>query len=750
MSIFRTLFLIVVFTMINLSLNGQTNPNIQEEVRMHLNNSTLITGETLLFSADIVSAQTNKFSNLSAILYVEIINEKYEPIWQAKVSVREGKGFGDFFIPSLIRTGSYQLIAYTRWMRNFNQYYHHPLKIINPFEAYNSIPESEKLNITFYPEGGSLVRGVENTIVVSLKDYQEKGVEFKGRIVDQEGNMITNVKSGLPGFALFSYTPETDLQYQMIVEDPNGNFQFFDLPKAQINKQTIQVNVRENDFLTQIACDCEETFQLQVYQGQRKILEKSVQGNSEISLSKYELGKGTFLFRALLGGVNISERLVYNHAVQNYSSELIPRPIGQRSLVTLPIQFKEGTRFSISVNKVQEYGIPVLQNLAGKYLNGVNELHNFNTELLFDPKSQELINMLMIASSWKYEEIPTEIHLLPDHRGEIVSGRVEIPDSIQLEKGIIAYSIIGTEYQVKMASIDENDKFQMVVESLEEDRTAYITSMDNLSADLIELDQQFLSVYPRLEFPPIILDSTIVKGIVQRSIRNQIENAYYEVKADSIPESAQYIEQFSHFDYFYVLDKYNRFPTIRESFIEYIPAVAVRGRDTSAEFKLLLHESINKPLFEPYAFLDGLPVNSDEIISFSPYRIESIGVINNRYFLGPAIIDGVISFRTKEGDLQGFTPGPQSRRLSYTGVKPIKNYTFPVYGISESGWSDPDSRLPDFRDQLYWNPDVRIDASEAYNIEFFTSDTKGQFELVVEGITREGEPIMTRHTFMVE
>ncbi len=737
------------FTLISVNGSAQGNANIMEEVHIHMNSSSLITGETLLFSADVVSAQTNKHSNLSSILYVEIIDKDLKPIYQAKIRLSKGKGYGDFFIPSLIPTGSYQLIAYTRWMRNFNQFYHHPLQIVNPFEVYTPNQESKQLSVEFYPEGGNLVNGVENTMAVEVKDYQGRGVDFNGRVVDQEGTVIDNISSVSPGFALFNYTPKSNTQYQLIIEDLTGNFQFFDLPEVMPNKYAIQVEVRERYFITRIACDCEETIQFQVFYGAQKILEKEVISNEEFSLSKYELNEGTLLLKALKDDVNISQRIVYNRSKQKPLTEFINQPYKNRALVSLPINFQEETRFSISVNKVNDNGIPLHLNSSEKLLSGVKELHRFDPNFLFDPKGEKLVNDLMIASTWKFEDLPHEIRLLPDHRGEMVSGQIKIHDSVNVENAFVAYSIIGKEYQIKAAPVMNDGRFNMVVEPLEEGRVAYITSMDKLSADMIEVDPQFLQSFPALEFPPVILDSAMVREIVERSIRNQIENAYFEVKADSITEQKPYIEQFGHFDYYYVLDDYNRFPTIRESFIEYIPMVAVRGKEPSLEFRVSL-KTLMKPKLEPYAFLDGLPVKSEEILAFSPYRIESIGVINNRYFMGPKVIDGIISFRTKEGNLQGFVPGHQSRELKYKAVSPEKTYTFPEYENSEVRESDLSAKIPDFRDQLYWNPEVVVDESGKFDLQFFTSDTKGRFEVVVEGITVEGEPVSIRKYFNVE
>ena len=222
---------------------------------------------------------------------------------------------------------------------------------------------------------------------------------------------------------------------------------------------------------------------------------------------------------------------------------------------------------------------------------------------------------------------------MPDHRGEVISGKVNITDSLKsIGKNYVAFSIIGSDYQVRVAEVKEEGNFAVLIDPFKGDRTAYISNLNDLSGDAIILDEAFLKEYPTLEYPPVLLDSLEVKGIVDRSIRNQIENAYYEINEDTVILAEEYPEEFGELDFYYVLDDYNRFPTIRGSFVEYIPTVAARIRKSGASFKVSPKYVLPGEEHPPMAFLDGLPVNPSEILEFSPYRIESIGVINNRYF----------------------------------------------------------------------------------------------------------------------
>ncbi len=55
-----------------------------------------------------------------------------------------------------------------------------------------------------------------------------------------------------------------------------------------------------------------------------------------------------------------------------------------------------------------------------------------------------------------------------------------------------------------------------------------------------------------------------------------------------------------------------------------------------------------------------------------------------------------------------------------------------------SGISQKESRIPDFRNTLYWNPDVRTDAKGRAAVEFYTSDEPGDYKILVEGYSSDG------------
>ena len=60
-----------------------------------------------------------------------------------------------------------------------------------------------------------------------------------------------------------------------------------------------------------------------------------------------------------------------------------------------------------------------------------------------------------------------------------------------------------------------------------------------------------------------------------------------------------------------------------------------------------------------------------------------------------------------------------------------------------------DKTIPDFRNTLYWNPEIILKNGEEKKIEFYTSDDNSWYELVIKGFTNTGQEVVERKVFKV-
>jgi len=94
-----------------------------EKAYLHLDKFTYTLGDDLWFSAYLVAGGAQLPSPMSKTLYVDLFDGDGLKVAQKIIALENGRGMGDFKIPNFGKTGTYQLKAYTTWMRNFGEDY---------------------------------------------------------------------------------------------------------------------------------------------------------------------------------------------------------------------------------------------------------------------------------------------------------------------------------------------------------------------------------------------------------------------------------------------------------------------------------------------------------------------------------------------------------------------------------------------------------------------------------------------------
>jgi len=194
----------------------------------------------------------------------------------------------------------------------------------------------------------------------------------------------------------------------------------------------------------------------------------------------------------------------------------------------------------------------------------------------------------------------------------------------------------------------------------------------------------------------------------------------------------------------YLLDKYTRFKVMEEVLREYVPGVLVRIRKDG--FHLLVVDKTNKSVLEtPLTLLDGVPVfDANKIMALDPLKIRKLEVVDGRYYQGQAVYNGIVSFTTYKGDLEGFQLDPRVLVQQYEGVQRQREFYAPRYDTPAA----QQSRLPDLRNLLYWNPNINLAGPAAQTLSFYTGDQAGRYLVVLQGLSAAGRPGST--SFVME
>ncbi len=343
-------------------------------------------------------------------------------------------------------------------------------------------------------------------------------------------------------------------------------------------------------------------------------------------------------------------------------------------------------------------------------------------------------------TTFQHKQLSKNIRFLPELRGHILHGKISAKNVNQLANKSISLSINNNHLPL-MATTNHLGEFYFNIPYLNEN-TLYIQVLSsNASKYTIELLNTDKLVDKPYNFPPIQLTEEIVNSIQDRSKYAQIKNAYYSVKKDAITPLNNEELLFKN-KTVYELNDYTRFKTLKETFTEIIDKAKIRNINDKYQI-IVPSEGIKTTGFigniPSLLIVDGHIVNNHHnFIDFECSKIKTIAIVNRKYSYGNSIYQGITFVETFK---KNYTPISNSvKQFSVLPMQPEKKYFFENYNMKSQ------KRTPDYRTQLYWDPNVDITKKE---IVFYTSDITGEFEIEIEGFTKNGAPIFIKNGFMV-
>jgi len=145
--------------------------------------------------------------------------------------------------------------------------------------------------------------------------------------------------------------------------------------------------------------------------------------------------------------------------------------------------------------------------------------------------------------------------------------------------------------------------------------------------------------------------------------------------------------------------------------------------------------------------LDGLPVfDTDKLMAYDPLKIKQLDVMSRKYFLRDNSYDGIINLTTYKGDLEGFEIDPRATIINYDGLQLQREFYSPVYATEKQ----QQSRLPDYRNLLFWMPKLATGSTGKAQAVFNSSDVPGKYVGIIQGINAEGRAGEERVYFEVK
>ena len=386
-------------------------------------------------------------------------------------------------------------------------------------------------------------------------------------------------------------------------------------------------------------------------------------------------------------------------------------------------------------------------NLTVENLNGLNGCGNYALSVrrldpvqISDPQGR----------SETYNIQDRNVFYLPELRGELIFGRVLTANGEKpIENQAVAFTVPGKDYIFKMAKTNRQGRFFISIDEPYETANSIIQVVGpNKEQYKIVLEDKIFNSTELESTKDLQLDSGIKDWLQERSIQLQIQNAYFNEGSIVVSEEGGSYRFHGNVGRDYLLDDYTRFSSLKETFVEVVTYARIRRKDGKEAFEVFdpynpyKEGSFNSR--DPLLLLDGMLVQDhDEVLDYSAHDIERIHVFPGPYRYGPEVFWGIIDITTKKGDFKPRLSGEYIMEFELESPLSDKRYSSPDYS------SKVFQRIPDYRTQLYWAPNVVVE-SKKLSRHFYTSDVPGTYQIVLEGYTDEGRYIVKKQYIEVK
>jgi hypothetical protein len=338
---------------------------------------------------------------------------------------------------------------------------------------------------------------------------------------------------------------------------------------------------------------------------------------------------------------------------------------------------------------------------------------------------------------------------LPELEGHLISGYIRLKSNDEpLRKADVSLTFVGKTARCQFSRTDEKGRFNFLIKETGINEIVIQPLSPDLTGYYVELIQPFTSKFGNYKPAAFYLDSSKIRDINNAVISMQINNIYEPFRQKKPPAEKKKIPDFyGKPENTIKMSDYIELTSLREVVKEIIPNVYTLKQNGKYDFKLI-NKFRGQP-FEnkPLVLVDGVPIyDFEKVLSINSKEIERADIINTRYFYSENVFDGIVSFITKKGNLSAIEFDNSIFRQVYEACVVQNEFYSPDYSTD----SLKNNRIPDYRNTLYWAPDLLTGKDGKTEIEFFTSDESADYTIVVEGLSADGKTGSSSVTFFVK
>ena len=760
-----------------------------DQVFVQLDRNMYKPGDTIFFQAFIRDRSTGEFKTNSVSLYALLFNEKHGMADSARYKIENAMAPGWMIVPHDAEPGKYHFTAFTGLMQNYNpsdafqldlrvkQVKRETGKTVKEptketTNTTDTIPGDQLIDVKFLPEGGHLVKGLEQRVGFNAVNITGNPVYIEGLLKDSSGITLDTIRSGSYGPGLFTCKSQPGMYVELKAGEvkekiwslPEPDMKGICLSVKKAGDRKFAVEVQSSDyngehFILSGVMNATQVFseELALDKKQRIMVNTDQLSSGVVQLTLFTKNLQPLAERLFY--VNPDKRLKFNLS----AGSSFYRP-GEEADLTLSLtdglgQPQEGV-FSISVSdslsgrdtRIYVPGIGYTfnfspyfpANLPSKVLTqGLENIHDEDRDLLLmvygwcrynwdfnkaksvsgDFTNYELLKMKILYSRKNDRtdrrldlvslEGPSIKHLLTDTHGEIFLPLDSLPD---ITRSVTLMPDPRNKKRVRgaMLSVPYNQRFF-------KSRGLYIYQPEITGYDysIPVNNKKYTLGEDMIEIPEVV-----IKGHLGSQ----------KIYHDKYEETYQYAEVKS-LDYNLLWSSFSMEDAIRrlispfmmtDNYIVLRPPRSFLGGPATA-----------------LIILDGMPIYSEgwpSIKSISPNECTSLTILpggQGFYQYGEAAGGGIIFVNTRSSDpsLQRIHTAWKLQNSKDKMLLPISIYRSGVEFYSPSKVNIESDPMLGSRSTIFWDPQVYFNGKDPVHIKFTNLKRQGPVIITVNGVS---------------
>lgn len=384
--------------------------------------------------------------------------------------------------------------------------------------------------------------------------------------------------------------------------------------------------------------------------------------------------------------------------------------------------------------------------------------HSFPGEYCLTVVPAGLVDTMVWLSVSKdpEEEMNFSFKFLPDIRGVSLSGSIVEADNQSPSPATgVHFSLLGRETEYFATVSDDQGRFIVTLPDRTGMQELFVAgdAKDPLKRE-IRIDQDFSS-------EPVPYNSTTFslspqqRKVASHLVRNmQLSRAFGLLGSNSLQAADRdsIVPFYGLYPLKIQLEEYIELPTMAEVFENLVPQVEVVYRRGIPQF-FMDSRNTGIKLLKPLILVDHIPVfDQKAVFDIDPAKIACIEVINEVYLRGELMYGGVIILTSRKGDMASVDLVDGSYFFDYQTFHESESRQMAGPEGPASGWNkrlDQD-RIPDTRNVILWSDKLILDPGGKEILNFPAGSHKGEYHILIRGMSVRGEIVYGRSSFNVK